>query len=133
MEGDELVLDTGAGTAKGRALARDPRLVLCVDPEVPPYGVVQVQCEGVVSEDPDELVRTATAVDALYMGAGRGEESGSRNGPTRVGRPLRHAVLAGRRVRPGVGGQARRDWSWAGTPRSLSLPQPSARWLIFSA
>ncbi|HET6258078.1 MAG TPA: PPOX class F420-dependent oxidoreductase, partial [Pseudonocardia sp.] len=76
----ELVFNTGKGTAKGRAVARDPRLVLCVDLERPPYGFVQVQGEATISEDPDELLRTATAIAARYMGADRAEEFGRRNG-----------------------------------------------------
>ena len=33
-----------------------------------------------LSEDPDELVRTATAIAARYMGPERAEEFGKRNG-----------------------------------------------------
>jgi PPOX class probable F420-dependent enzyme len=80
LDGDDLVFNTGGGTAKGRAVARDPRLVLCVDVEEPPYGFVQVQGEATVSTDPDELLRTATAIGGRYMGADRAEEFGKRNG-----------------------------------------------------
>jgi PPOX class probable F420-dependent enzyme len=76
----ELVFNTGKTTAKGRAIARDLRLVLCVDVEEPPFGFVQVQGEATVSEDLDELVRTATAIGARYMGADRAVEFGKRNG-----------------------------------------------------
>lgn len=80
VEGGDLVFNTGKGTAKGRALARDPRAALCVDLEEPPYGFVQVQAEAELSEDPGELVRTATAIAARYMGQERAEEFGKRNG-----------------------------------------------------
>jgi PPOX class probable F420-dependent enzyme len=80
VEGDELIFNTGAGTAKGQAVARDPRLVICVDSEVPPFGFVQVQGVAEVSGEPDELVRTATAIAARYVGADRAEEFGRRNG-----------------------------------------------------
>jgi PPOX class probable F420-dependent enzyme len=80
VDGDELVFNTGASTAKARALARDPRVVLCVDLQEPPYAFVQVQGEATVSEDPDELLRTATAIGGRYMGADRAEEFGKRNG-----------------------------------------------------
>jgi PPOX class probable F420-dependent enzyme len=79
VEGDSLVFNTGSQTAKGRALARDPRASLCVDVEEPPYAFVQVQGEAELSEDPAELIRTATAIAARYMGAGRAEEFGTRN------------------------------------------------------
>ena len=71
VEGDSLVFNTHRHTAKGRALARDPRASLCVDEEEPPYAFVQVQGEVELSEDPAELVRTATAIAARYMGAER--------------------------------------------------------------
>lgn len=75
-----LVFNTGSTTAKGRALARDPRVALCVDVQEPPYAFAQVQGTVTLSEDPAELVRTATAIGARYMGADRAEEFGRRNG-----------------------------------------------------
>ena len=80
VEHGDLVFNTGKDTAKGRALARDPRATLCVDLEEPPYGFVQVQGDAELSEDPGELVRIATAIAARYMGPGRAEEFGQRNG-----------------------------------------------------
>ena len=80
VEGDSLVFNTANDTAKGHALARDPRVTLCVDLERPPFGFVQVQGEAELSEDPAELLRTATAIAARYMGAERAEEFGKRNG-----------------------------------------------------
>ncbi len=80
LEGDELVFNTGKDTAKGRAILRDPRLALCVDLDEPPYGYFQVQGIATVSEDPEELVRTATDIAARYMGPDRAEEFGKRNG-----------------------------------------------------
>ena len=80
VEDGAVVFNTGAETAKGRAVRRDPRLVLCVDLEEPPYGFVQVQGIATTSEDPDDLVRSATAIGARYMGADRAEEFGRRNG-----------------------------------------------------
>lgn len=80
LDGDELVFNTGAATPKARAIARDPRVVLCVDLAEPPYAFVQVQGTATVSDDPDELVRTATAIGARYMGADQAEGFGRRNG-----------------------------------------------------
>ncbi len=79
VRGDELWFNTGRNTAKGKAIARDPRLVLCVDIETPPYAYVQVQGVATVSEDPAELVASATLIGTRYMGADRGEEFGRRN------------------------------------------------------
>jgi PPOX class probable F420-dependent enzyme len=80
VEGDRLVFSTGKDTAKGRALARDPRVAVCVDLEQPPYAFVQVQGVAELSEDPADLLKTATAIGARYMGAERAEEFGRRNG-----------------------------------------------------
>jgi len=75
-----LVFNTGKTSAKGRALARDPRVVICVDDEQPPFSFVQVQGTVTVSEDPDELLAWATRIGGRYMGADRAEEFGRRNG-----------------------------------------------------
>jgi len=80
LEGGSVVFNTNKDTAKGRSLARDPRISLCVDLDEPPYAFVQVQGEAELSEDPAELVRTATAIAARYMGAGLAEQFGQRNG-----------------------------------------------------
>ncbi|MEC3951694.1 PPOX class F420-dependent oxidoreductase [Nocardia sp. CDC153] len=79
LEGDEIVFNTGKNTAKGRSILRDGRLSLCVDVAEPPYAFVQVQGVAEVSEDPAELLRTATEIGARYMGADRAEEFGKRN------------------------------------------------------
>jgi PPOX class probable F420-dependent enzyme len=80
VEDGQIVFNTGKDTAKGRALARDPRVVLCVDDEHPPFGFVQIQGEASVSEDPAELLDTATRLGARYMGEERADEFGKRNG-----------------------------------------------------
>lgn len=102
VEDGTLIFNTGRDTAKGRALARDPRVALAVDLPAPPYAFVQVQGVAETSEDPAELLRTATALGGRYMGADRAEEYGKRNGvpgellvrvrPTKV---LAHLDVAG--------------------------------------
>jgi PPOX class probable F420-dependent enzyme len=79
VEDGRIVFNTGKESAKGRALARDPRTALCTDLEEPPYGFVQVQGTAELSEDPGELLRTATAIAARYVGRDRAEEFGQRN------------------------------------------------------
>ncbi len=80
LDGDRIAFNTGATTAKGRALARDPRVVMCIDLPEPPYAFVQVQGRVEIGEDPADVRRIATAAGARYMGADRAEEFGARNG-----------------------------------------------------
>jgi PPOX class probable F420-dependent enzyme len=79
VEDGTLVFNTGKDSAKGRSLARDPRTTLCANLQEPPYGFVQVQADAELSEDPAELLRTATAIAARYMGADKAEAVGRRN------------------------------------------------------
>ncbi|MBF6466065.1 PPOX class F420-dependent oxidoreductase [Nocardia beijingensis] len=80
LDEDALVFNTGKSTAKGKAFARDGRVSVCVDLEQPPYASVQLRGTVTLSEDPDELLRTATEIGGRYMGADRAEEFGKRNG-----------------------------------------------------
>jgi PPOX class probable F420-dependent enzyme len=90
VEGDDLLFNTGASSAKGKAIDRDPRLVLTVDLEEPPYAFVQVQGVAEVTEELVEVRRIATLAGARYMGADRAEEFGARNGvPGELGVRLR--------------------------------------------
>lgn len=72
VEAGEPVFTTAKKSAKGRAVARDSRVVITVDDELPPYSFVQ----GVAatSEDPQELLDVATRTGGRYMGADRAEE-----------------------------------------------------------
>jgi PPOX class probable F420-dependent enzyme len=80
VDDGQLVFNTGKDTAKGRALARDPRVVICVDDPHPPYSFVQVQGVASLSEDPEDLVAVASRAGARYMGADKADEYGRRNG-----------------------------------------------------
>ena len=80
VDNGQLAFNTGKDTAKGRAIVRDPRVVICVDDPHPPYSFVQVQGLASVSEDPQELLDIATRTGGRYMGADRAEEFGRRNG-----------------------------------------------------
>ena len=80
VDNGELAFNTGKNSAKGRALARDSRAVICVDDQRPPYSFVQVQGIATISEDPQDLLDIATRTGARYMGPDRAEEFGRRNG-----------------------------------------------------
>ncbi|MFF7716183.1 TIGR03618 family F420-dependent PPOX class oxidoreductase [Streptomyces sp. NPDC007988] len=80
LDGDDLLFNTGKETVKGRNLARDGRVALCVDDDRPPFSFVVVQGRAEISEDPEQLRHWATRIAARYMGEGRAEEFGARNG-----------------------------------------------------
>ncbi|MEU1406972.1 PPOX class F420-dependent oxidoreductase [Streptomyces sp. NPDC005728] len=80
LDGDELVFNTGKETVKGRNLARDGRIALCVDDDRPPFHFVVLNGRARLSENLDEVRQWATRVAARYMGEERAEEFGARNG-----------------------------------------------------
>jgi PPOX class probable F420-dependent enzyme len=80
LDGEDIVFNTGKETAKGRHLSRDPRVALVVDDEAPPFSFVHIRGTASISEDLDEVRRSATEIAERYMGAERAEEFGRRNG-----------------------------------------------------
>ncbi|MEV7812792.1 PPOX class F420-dependent oxidoreductase [Streptomyces flaveolus] len=80
LDGNELVFNTGKSTAKGRNLARDGRVALCVDDDRPPFHFVVLNGRARLSEDLAEVRLWATRIAARYMGEDRAEEYGARNG-----------------------------------------------------
>ena len=79
LDGEDFVFTTGADSVKGRNLRRDPRAAVVVDEEIAPYAFVHIRGQVTLSEDPEELLRFATAIGGRYMGADRAEEFGRRN------------------------------------------------------
>ncbi|HEY1671699.1 MAG TPA: PPOX class F420-dependent oxidoreductase [Streptosporangiaceae bacterium] len=79
VEDGDLIFNTGADTVKGKFLVRERQATICVDLEQPPYAFVQVQGTAELSNDPEELLRTATAIAARYVGPDRAEAFGERN------------------------------------------------------
>ena len=75
----EVLFTTAADTVAGRNLARDGRVMICVDDPVPPFSFVLIEGTAVLSEDPAELLAVATRLGARYMGADRAAEYGTRN------------------------------------------------------
>lgn len=76
----DIVFNTGADTLKGKALARDPRVALCIDDERPPFSFVTIEGTATINNDLDEVGRWAAILGGRYMGADRAEEYGRRNG-----------------------------------------------------
>jgi PPOX class probable F420-dependent enzyme len=80
LDGDDLVFNTGKETVKGRNLARDSRVALCVDDERPPFAFAVIEGHAEISEDPAELLTWAIRLGKRYMGEERGQKFGERNG-----------------------------------------------------
>ncbi|MGW6709476.1 PPOX class F420-dependent oxidoreductase [Streptomyces sp. NPDC054956] len=82
LDGDSFVFNTGQDTVKGRNLARDGRVALCVDDDRPPFSYVVLQGRAEISDhtdDADALLDWATRIGGRYMGAERAEAFGRRN------------------------------------------------------
>ncbi|APU39104.1 PPOX class F420-dependent oxidoreductase [Streptomyces sp. NPDC056254] len=82
LDGDSFVFNTGKDTVKGRNLARDGRVALCVDDDRPPFSYVVLQGRAEISgyaDDSDELLAWATRIAARYMGEEAAEAFGRRN------------------------------------------------------
>ncbi|MEU8873202.1 PPOX class F420-dependent oxidoreductase [Streptomyces javensis] len=80
LDGDDLVFNTGQETVKGRNLARDGRLTICVDDDRPPFAFVTLRGRAELSDDLGQVRDWATRIAARYMGEDRAEEYGARNG-----------------------------------------------------
>jgi PPOX class probable F420-dependent enzyme len=68
LDGDDILFNTGATTAKGRAIRRDPRVAMCFDDEQPPFSFVLVHGTASISEDLDEVRLWAGRIGRRYMG-----------------------------------------------------------------
>jgi PPOX class probable F420-dependent enzyme len=79
LDGDDLVFMTWHESVKARNIARDARVSICVDEEIPPYAYVVV--EGVVSvgDDVQERKYWAKKIAERYMGADLADLYGKRN------------------------------------------------------
>jgi len=76
---DRIVFTTGSGTAKGKALQRDPRFAMCVDVDSPPFSYVVFHATAEISSSVEEMLPWAVRLGTRYMGAERGEAFGRRN------------------------------------------------------
>ena len=80
VDNGELVFNTGRESAKGRALDRDSRVVICVDDPHPPYSFVAgcraAKKEASVHDGAEDLLEIATRIAGRYMGAHRAKEFG---------------------------------------------------------
>jgi PPOX class probable F420-dependent enzyme len=69
LEDDDVLFLTNEGTAKGRALQRDPRATLVIDDETPPFAFVMIEGEAQLSRSPDDIDRVAPKIAERYDGS----------------------------------------------------------------
>jgi PPOX class probable F420-dependent enzyme len=79
LDGDDVIFNTGAGTVKGRNLARTGIAALTVDDGEPPFGFVTMEGTVQVADNPPESLQWASKIGARYMGAANGQQFGERN------------------------------------------------------
>jgi PPOX class probable F420-dependent enzyme len=80
LDGDTIVFNTGADTVKGKNLARDQRVTVCVQDDRPPYSFVVVEGTAELIDDLIEVRAWATRLGGRYMGAEQADAYGARNG-----------------------------------------------------
>ncbi len=80
LDGDSVVFTTGADTVKGRNLARDPRVTLCVQDDRPPFSFVTLEGQAELIDDLELVRNWAARLGGRYMGAAAAESYGERNG-----------------------------------------------------
>ena len=66
LDGDELAFALSPGSVKGKNLAHDQRIALCVSDERQPYSFVTIEGEARVSAEPDQITRIAEGIANRY-------------------------------------------------------------------
>jgi PPOX class probable F420-dependent enzyme len=80
LDGNDLIFMTGTGTVKGKNILRDPRVMISIDDERPPFAFVLIEGTARASElSPADLLPWSIQIAKRYMGAGQAERFGRRN------------------------------------------------------
>lgn len=79
VDGDDLVLATGGGTAKVRHLRASPKVAVCVEDDRPPYAFVTVFGEARLQQRPPDLLVWTTRIAARYVRDAQAEAVGRRH------------------------------------------------------
>lgn len=69
MDGDDILVSTMADRAKAKAVARNPKISLCVLDEQCPPTYLQVYCDAAVETDPDVVVDVMMGVAGVMTGS----------------------------------------------------------------
>lgn len=68
MDGDDLLVSTMGARAKARAVARDPKVALCVLDEAWPPTYLQVYCDATIETDLERTVDVMMRVGGVMAG-----------------------------------------------------------------
>jgi PPOX class probable F420-dependent enzyme len=66
LDGDELAFALSPGSVKGKSLARDERIAVCVSDERQPYGFVSIEGHARTSAEPDEIKHVGAGIADRY-------------------------------------------------------------------
>lgn len=66
LDGDELTFALSPGSVKGRLLARDRRIAICISDERQPYSFVTIEGEAQVSGEADHVKHVAAGIAHRY-------------------------------------------------------------------
>ena len=69
LDGDELAFVLSPGSVKGKSLARDRRIAVCVSDERQPYGFVTVEGHARISAEPEQVKHIAAGIAERYYPA----------------------------------------------------------------
>jgi PPOX class probable F420-dependent enzyme len=67
LDGDELAFALSPGSLKGKSLARDDRIAICVSDERQPYGFVSIEGQARISADPDQIRHVGKGIADRYF------------------------------------------------------------------
>jgi PPOX class probable F420-dependent enzyme len=62
LDGDELAFALSPGSVKGKSLARDRRIAVCVSDESQPYSFVTIEGQARTSAKPDQIKHIAARI-----------------------------------------------------------------------
>jgi PPOX class probable F420-dependent enzyme len=66
LDGDELAFALSPGSVKGRSLARDRRIAVCVSDDRQPYSFVTIEGHAQISTEPDQIKHVGTGIAGRY-------------------------------------------------------------------
>jgi PPOX class probable F420-dependent enzyme len=66
LDGDDLAFALSPGSVKGKTLAHDRRIAICVSDEQQPYSFVTIEGDAQVSAEPDQIKHIATGIANRY-------------------------------------------------------------------